>query len=126
MFFKCLFLYSSNDELSFVCLLPKKLYEGDTNMFILDVNNQKEDGKLTLNIVDQDNDTVVHFTKEYELKKADGSVYHLDVSGVKINRPESKVITRSINHSALLQPTHRSAIFTVRSLFLVTAGSRVL
>ncbi|XP_022688740.1 alpha-2-macroglobulin-like isoform X4 [Varroa jacobsoni] len=81
-------LAQCNGCVSFICLLPKVMYEGDKNMFILDVENQDQDGNVTIKVVDQDNSSVVHYTKDYELKKADGHLFQLDVSDIKIARTE--------------------------------------
>lgn len=70
------------------------MYEGDKNMFILDVENQDQDGNVTIKVVDQDNSSVVHYTKDYELKKADGHLFQLDVSDIKIARTEKTVIIK--------------------------------
>lgn len=55
-------------------------------MFILDVTNQKSDGKLTMSVVDFNNVTTVYYTKDYDLKMSNQNTYHLDVSGIRINQ----------------------------------------
>lgn len=66
--------------------MPKVIYQGDRNFFVLELQKQNEDGSAKITIVDQNNNTIQYYQKEFPVKKADGPTFNLDISDLNVGK----------------------------------------
>jgi hypothetical protein len=65
---------------SAMLLVPKVIYEGDPNYFLLELKNQPSAGTAKISIVSRYNSSILYYQKSFNIPKAAKPTFQLDVS----------------------------------------------